>query len=66
MQMHAEDAQISKLADKFSRKRVTLEPLGDVRQNAIAHEGAHGVPEHSLFVFEQSIDVQEVERTRRR
>ena len=39
-----------------------LEPVGDVGQDAVAHELAHGVAEHALLVGEQCVEGEEVER----
>jgi len=59
-------AQAAELASEFARQDPALEPVGNVGQDAIANEGAHGFPDEALFVAQQRGNVEKVDRVGRR
>src|SRR5262249_10368465 len=62
LQGHSEEAELRELADQLLREGAALEPVGDVRQDLLAHELAHGVAERALLVVEEPVESEEVER----
>ena len=61
VEVHAQQAEGAHLLGHLDGERARLEPLGDVRQDAVVHEGPHGVPQEALLVIEQGVDGEEVE-----
>jgi hypothetical protein len=60
--VHAEQAELRELAHQLPRQDALLEPVADLRQHALAHELAHGVPDRLLLVVEERVDREVVER----
>ena len=52
--MHPEEAELAELADQLARQDPLLEPVADVGQDLLAHEGAHGVADRPLLVVEEA------------
>ena len=65
VEVHAEEAELAQLRHQLARQDPLLEPVADVRQHVLAHEGAHGVADRPLLVVEQGVDREEVERVER-
>ena len=65
MQVHAEEAERRDLLDELARQDALLEPLADVRHDALLDELPHGVADRALLVFEQRVDGEEVTRIER-
>ena len=63
--MHPEEAELAELGDQLARQDSLLEPVADVGQDVLAHEGADGVADRLLLVVEEGVDREEVERVER-
>jgi hypothetical protein len=63
--VHPEEPELAELRDQLAREDPLLEPVADVRQDLLADEGANGVADRALFVVEQPVDREEVERVKR-
>jgi hypothetical protein len=64
--VHPEQPQTAELGGGLARELTHLEPLVDVREDAIADELPDAVADHPLFGAQEGTDVQEVDRVRRR
>ena len=63
--MHAEEAELPELRHQLARQDPLLEPVADVGQYPLAHEGPHGVADRPFLVVEEGVDREEVERVER-
>ena len=60
MEVHAQQPETRDLRDQLTGEGAGFEVLGDDRQRALAHEGAHGVADEALVVAEQVVDGEEI------
>ena len=64
VEVHPQQPEVPELLGHRTRKGVVLEPIGDVRQHAVAHERPNRVADEALVVGEQRVDPEEVVRRR--
>ncbi len=65
MKVHAQQAELGDAGDELPREGARLEVLGDDRQRAVAHEGAHRVADQALVIAEQVVNGEEIGRCQR-
>jgi hypothetical protein len=63
--VHPEEAELAELGDQLAREDALLEPVADVGQHLLPHEGPHGVADRLLLVVQERVDREEVERLER-
>src|SRR5690606_21042398 len=62
-QVHAEQPQFSRLAGQLQWYLPGLVPVGDVRADAVGGEASDGLLDGPLFVGEQVVDAEQLQRS---
>ena len=60
-EVHPQQAEFAEFGRDLTRQDALLEPIGYVRQDALADEFAHGVAHEAFFVRKQRIESEKVE-----
>ena len=63
--MHSQQAELREVGEDLAGEDPLLEPVPDLVEHVLAHELPHGVPDGALFVVEQGVEPQVVERVER-
>ena len=62
LEVHPEEPELRQLLEDLAREDPLLEPVADLRDDALADELPHGVADRPLLVVEERVEREEVER----